>query len=144
MGHGVPCAFADCLAFPLAHSRHDVLHQAAVAELGCCSALPVATTDTLNRRHPYLKLMMPGFVVGQYSAARKATNIYVRFEGAESVALVAWGHFEALADRRGLLVVGVAGLMGLDSARADGQQRYRVARYRTCRHGRGVEIHRQA
>jgi hypothetical protein len=59
VGHGVLCAFADCLAFPLAHSRHDVLHKAAAAELGCCSALLVAATDTVNRRHPYLKLMMP-------------------------------------------------------------------------------------
>jgi len=34
------------------------------AALGLLFAFLVAATDTLNGRHPYLEIMMPGFVVG--------------------------------------------------------------------------------
>jgi hypothetical protein len=34
------------------------------ASLGLLFAFLVAATDTLNGRHPYLEIMMPGFVVG--------------------------------------------------------------------------------
>jgi len=34
------------------------------AAIGLLFAFLVAATDTLNGRHPYLEIMMPGFVVG--------------------------------------------------------------------------------
>ena len=34
------------------------------AAFGLLFAFLVAATDTLNGRHPYLEIMMPGFVVG--------------------------------------------------------------------------------